>query len=161
MRARLDAFLEWVLVILLVIMILDVLWGVFTRYVLNSQSSWTDELARFLLIWISILGAAYASGKRLHISIDLLSVHLSCKNKKRLYIFVSMLIFFFVFLVFIVGGLRYAYIAFKLEQLSAALRIPMGYVYAVFPVAGLFIIYYKLTDFIYLLLNKQNVNEWK
>lgn len=161
MRIKLDTFLEWMLVILLSIMTIDVLWGVFTRYVMNSQSSWTDELARFLLIWISVLGAAYASGKRLHISIDLISVHLSDKNKKRLYIFVSLIILFFVFVVFIVGGMRYVYIAFKLGQLSAALQIPMGWVYAVFPFAGLFIIYYKLSDFINLLSNKQNVNEWK
>ncbi|GAA5040628.1 C4-dicarboxylate ABC transporter permease [Marivirga lumbricoides] len=161
MRVKLDTFLEWILAILLAIMTLDVLWGVFTRYVMNSQSSWTDELARFLLIWISILGAAYASGKRLHISIDLISSHLSDKNKKKLYIFVSLVILLFVLLVFVLGGLWYVYIAFKLGQLSPALQLPMGCVYSVLPIAGLFIAYYKLTDLYCLFINTQSVNEWK
>ena len=63
MKDRVDNFLEWAMAFLLGIMVLDVFWGVITRYLLESQSSWTDELARFLLVWLSIMGAAYASGK--------------------------------------------------------------------------------------------------
>ncbi len=146
MRSKLNFILEWTLAILLALMTLDVLWGVLTRYLLNAQSSWTDELARYLLIWIGMMGAAYASGQNLHIAIDLISATLSQRNQKRLTAFIAMLISAFVFLAFIIGGIRYVYIAFKLGQQSPALHIPMGVVYGIFPLAGFIIIYFKLND---------------
>lgn len=146
MTKKLNHFLEWTVVFLLSIMLLSVLWGVATRYIFENQSSWTDELARFMLIWVSIIGAAYISGKNAHIAIDLLPTYLSPKNNLRLQIFVSAIVSLFVLAVFIIGGLRYVYISFKLGQTSAALELPMGYVYLVLPIAGLIIIYFKTTQ---------------
>lgn len=146
MRKRIDKFLEWMLAIILGIMVLDVFWGVFTRYAMGSQSSWTDELARYLMIWVSILGSAYASGKNFHIAIDLLPKYLNAKNRKRLEVLIITIIVLFVGAVFMVGGLRYIYISFTLGQSSPALHIPIGLVYMVLPLSGLFIIYYKITD---------------
>ena len=148
MKRRVDLFLEWTLAILLIIMVLDVFWGVFTRYVLESQSSWTDELARFLLIWLSILGAAYASGKNLHIAIDLLPQYLNERNKNILDIIIIVVILLFVISVFLIGGLRYVYISFAFGQTSPALDLPIGFVYLVLPLSGLFILYYKISDLI-------------
>ena len=146
MRAKLDKILEWALAILLGSMTIVVLWGVLTRYAMGSQSSWTDELARFFLIWVGILGAAYASGRNMHIAIDLLPQYLNKKNQRRLEIFIAIVVVLFVTAVFIVGGIRYVYISFKLGQASAALDISMGYIYLIFPVAGVCIIYYRLND---------------
>ncbi|MEZ4810093.1 MAG: TRAP transporter small permease [Allomuricauda sp.] len=148
MKRRVDLFLEWTLAILLIIMVVDVFWGVFTRYVLESQSSWTDELARFLLIWLSILGAAYASGKNLHIAIDLLPQYLNERNKNILDIIIIVVILLFVISVFLIGGLRYVYISFAFGQTSPALDLPIGFVYLVLPLSGLFILYYKISDLI-------------
>ena len=158
MKRHMDIFLEWVLVILLCMMVLDVFWGVFTRYILENQSSWTDELARFLLIWLSILGAAYASGKNLHIAIDLLPQYLSERNKKILDIVINSIILLFVISVFLVGGLRYLYISFALGQTSPALDLPIGFVYMVLPIAGLFIAYYKMDDLLTTIKNLKTMN---
>lgn len=144
MRKRLNVLLEWVVIILLSIMLLSVLWGVLTRYIFADQSSWTDELARFMLIWVSILGAAYISGKNAHIAIDLLPAKLSKKKKLVLEMITSAIISIFVFVIFLIGGIRYIYISLKLGQTSAALEIPMGYVYLVLPLAGIIIIYFKI-----------------
>ena len=146
MKEKLNHFLEWTVVFLLSIMLLSVLWGVTTRYIFANQSSWTDELARFMLIWVSIIGAAYISGKNAHIAIDLLPSYLSPKNNLRLHMFISAIVAIFVFAVFIIGGLRYVFVSFKLGQTSAALELPMGYVYLVLPIAGLIVIYFKITQ---------------
>lgn len=79
-RKRIDKVLEIVLVIIMSTLVLDVLWQVFSRYVLASPSSFTDELAGFLLIWVGLLGAAYVAGKNEHLAIDLL---LQKKKGKR------------------------------------------------------------------------------
>ena len=85
MKNTINKYLAYLLIFLMAIMTLDVLWGVFTRYVMGSQASWSDELARFLLIWVGILGAAYASGQKMHLAIDLLYPKLSSVNQKRLH----------------------------------------------------------------------------
>lgn len=145
MRQKIDFYLGRFLAILMAIMTLDVLWGVFTRYAMGSQASWSEELARFLLIWIGILGAAYASGQNMHLAIDLLSPKLESKNRKQLLNIIRALILVFAFTVLVIGGGRLIYISQKLGQLSPALQIPMWVVYAVIPISGLLIIYYKLT----------------
>lgn len=144
MKLKLDNLLGWILSVLMAIMVFDVLWGVFTRYVMGFQSSWSDELARFLMIWVGMLGAAYASGKNLHIAIDILPMYLKPKNRERLRVFVYVLVIVFVFCVFVIGGLRYVYISLKLGQTSPALELPMGLLYLIFPISGLIIIFYKI-----------------
>lgn len=158
MKKRIDTFLEWVLAIILAAMVLDVVWGVFTRYLLDSQSSWTDELARFLLVWLSILGAAYASGKKLHIAIDLWPQNLDPKKKNYLNLIVHSVVLLFAVLVFLIGGLRYVYISFALGQTSPALQLPIGFVNMVLPISGIFILYYKLSELFDLLKNMQHGN---
>lgn len=146
MRQQIDNILGNFLALLMAIMTLDVLWGVFTRYAMGSQASWSEELARFLLIWIGILGAAYASGKNMHLAIDLLMPRLNNKRKKRLYLFISTTIILFAVAVMVVGGLRLMYITQVLGQLSPALRIPMAAVYSVVPLSGILVIYYKVSN---------------
>lgn len=144
MQKKLNIFLEWTVVFLLGVMLLSVLWGVLTRYIFADQSPWTDELARFMLIWVSIIGAAYISGKNAHIAIDLLPASVSEKRKLQLEILKESIIAIFVTVIFMIGGLRYVYISFRLGQTSAALEVPMGYVYLVMPIAGIIIIYFKI-----------------
>ena len=128
------------------LMLLSVCWQVLTRYVFSSPSSFTDELARYLLIWIGTLGAAYASGKRLHLAIDLFPGSLKGKSKYRLSVFINLLIILFSFTVLIVGGSRLVYITYTLGQVSAAMQLPLAYVYTILPISGILIVYYKIRD---------------
>lgn len=146
MKATIDKYLGWLLAFLMALMTLDVLWGVITRYAMGSQADWSEELARFLLIWIGILGAAYASGQRMHLAIDLLMPQLSHRQQRSLFVLINGLIILFAAAVLVVGGARLMYITHKLGQLSAALRLPIYLVYAVLPISGLLVIYYKTHD---------------
>ncbi len=146
MRAKIDNILGYFLVLLMAVMTIDVLLGVVTRYVLGSQLSWSEELARFLLMWIGILGAAYASGQKKHLAIELLQTKLSATQQKNLDIFINLIVISFAVTVMIIGGLRLIYITQTLGQLSPALRVPMAFIYAVVPLSGLLILYYKTYD---------------
>ncbi len=147
-RERIDKVLAWVLIILLGILVLNVLWQVFSRYLMKSPSSFTDELARYLLIWVGILGASYASGKKLHLAIDILPSKLKANKRVVLDRFIYFLVGLFATLVMVVGGLRLVYITLHLEQTSPALNLPIGYVYLVFPISGILIVYYCVSDII-------------
>lgn len=147
MRKKIDSILGMFLALLMAIMTIDVLWGVFTRYALGDQASWSEELARFLLIWIGILGSAYASGQNMHLAIDLLSPKLESSGQKKLAGLIRIIIIIFAFAVLIVGGFRLIYVTHVLGQTSPALQIPMTIVYAAIPLAGLLVVYYKIHDF--------------
>src|SRR5690606_36167068 len=102
-------------------MVVSVVWQVFSRYVLVNPSTFTDELARFLMIWLGILGAAYVSGKNMHLAIDLLPNKFKGKQKRNLLIIIDMLIIFFVVLVMIFGAGRLDYMTLILNQTSISL----------------------------------------
>lgn len=146
MRQKIDKVLGSFLAFLMMVMTVVVLWGVFTRYVLSSQASWSEELARFLLIWIGILGAAYAAGQRFHLAIDLLKPKLEPKNQRRLTVFINLMVITFAFTVMVIGGFRLIYITQVLGQLSPALQVPMWVIYSVVPLSGLLVVYYKIGD---------------
>lgn len=156
---KLNKFLEYFLAFLMALMLLSVCWQVVSRYVLSSPSSFTDELARYLLIWIGLLGGAYASGKGMHLAIDLLPTKLKGKSKSRLQIIIHTLILIFVLCTFVLGGLRLVYITYSLGQTSAAMQIPLAYVYIIVPVSGILIISYKIRDIISLVRNREEVTE--
>jgi len=146
MRSKIDAVLGKALVLIMSVMVINVLWQVFTRYVTGDPSSFTDELARYLMIWIGVLGAAYVSGRNLHVAIDILPTRSTAKTQKRLKVVVTLLVILFVLFAFVVGGIRLVYISYILGQQSPALHVPLAFVYVIIPISGLLIIYYKLAD---------------
>lgn len=151
-RNTIDRILEFIVVIVMAVLVLDVVWNVVSRYLLNAPSSFSVELARYLLIWVGLLGGAYASGKKEHIAINLFPQKLQKKNpakRKKLDIFINILIILFALFVFVIGGARLMYIAFKMTQVSSTMQIPMGIVYLALPLSGLLIIFYAVHEIIY------------
>jgi TRAP-type C4-dicarboxylate transport system permease small subunit len=145
-RSFIDRVLEFLLVAIMGLLVLDVLWQVISRYLLQSPSSFTDELARFLLIWVGILGAAYATGQKLHLAIDVWINRFSSANRQIVDRFINIAVALFGLLVMVIGGINLINILLKSGNISPALSIPIGYVYAVIPFSGLLIIYYSLFD---------------
>ena len=146
LRSQIDSVLEKILVIIMSAMVINVLWQVFSRYILTNPSSFTDELARYLMIWVGVLGAAYVAGKGNHVAITYFSEKFSPNNLIRVKVAINFIILGFAFFGMLVGGLRLVYITMVLEQLSPSLKIPLGIVYAVIPLSGILIIYYKILD---------------
>src|SRR5690606_840215 len=150
MHKIINTVLEKVLIFLMGLMVINVLWQVCARYIPFIPGAFTDELARYLLIWVGLLGAAFASGKQMHLALDLLPEKLEGVAKSKLQIFINILVAVFALLVMIVGGIRLMYITLYLGQTSAALGIPLGFVYMVLPLSGVLIIYYSIRHSLYL-----------
>ena len=149
LREYLDRILATFVTILMGILVLNVLWQVASRYLLGDPSSFTDELAGFLLIWVGLLGATYITGKKEHLAIDLLHHKLSPKGKITVNLVINILIALFALVVLVIGGGNLVYITLYLKQISSALQIPIGYVYIVLPLSGVFIMYYAIHDIVY------------
>ena len=128
-------------------MVLVVTWQIFTRFILNDPSIYSEEIAGFLLIWIGMLGSTYALLKRSHIGIDIITKNLSGREKNISELFIYFVIILFALSVLVFGGCRLVYITFSLNQISPALGIKMAYVYCVVPISGIIMIIYSI-DFI-------------
>ena len=146
LRKKIDKLLGTTLVIIMSLMVINVLWQVFTRFIMNNPSSFTDELARYLMIWLGVLGAAFISGRSMHVAIDLLPTKLNKEGQHKLKIIANTIIILFCIFALIIGGMRLVYITYILDQHSPALQIPLALVYLVIPMSGILIIYYKISD---------------
>jgi TRAP-type C4-dicarboxylate transport system permease small subunit len=142
----LNRVLEFILVFIMSVLVIDVLWQVISRYILSSPSSFTDELAGYLLIWVGLLGAAYVAGRNEHLAIDILLQKTRESRRKPLIIFINICVFLFSFFVMVIGGSWLVYTRFALGVKSAALELPLGYVYTVLPLSGILIMYYSFVN---------------
>lgn len=140
---KMDKMIEWLLVFLMAVLVVDVVWQVVTRYLFGSASSFTEEVARFLLIWIGLLGSAYAYRKNLHLAFDYLAHKLSKRVLRRLEIVIHLLIALFSILVLVLGGSYLVQLTWELNQVSAAMQIKLAYIYSVLPISGVLIVIYS------------------
>lgn len=145
-RRIVDRVLAWVVIALMGASVVNVLWQVFTRWVLRDPSPYTEELARYLLIWIGLLGAAYAAGARLHLAIDLLSQRVGARARQVVDVVIELAVFAFALVAMVGGGLRLVLYTFEFGQISAALGVPLGVVYLAIPLSGLLIVFYAGLD---------------
>ncbi len=144
----LDAVLKQALILLMVARVAAVSWQVVSRYVFASPSSWTEEVARFLLIWIGVLGAAYAFRTGAHLGLDVLPKKLSGTAAKTLKLFIMLAVTGFSAAVLVIGGGSLVALTWELKQYSAVLGVPIAFIYSVIPITGALICFYAITGVI-------------
>lgn len=158
-KTVLDHLLETLVMVVVAVLVLDVLLQVFTRFVLNKPSSWTEELAVFMLIWVSLLGAAVALGRGAHLGIDYFVGKLPQRLRLATEVFVFFCVAAFSFLVMVLGGIDLVRSTLELGQSSPALNVQMGHVYLAVPISGFFLTLYAviaLVERLRTLLGKDN-----
>lgn len=140
------------------VLVACVVWQVFSRYVLASPSTFTDEMARFLFMWVALFGAAYTLGQRRHLAIDLMSMHLTGRAKIALHMVVLAVVAGFALVVMVYGGSQLVAKTLSTGQVSPALRIPMGYIYCAIPISGAIMLYYCSMFFFSVLRGHGGIN---
>jgi TRAP-type C4-dicarboxylate transport system permease small subunit len=80
---RMATVLTLVMASFLIVAVLAIGAQVFTRYVLNFTPPWTEELARYANIWITMLGIGVVLRRREHIKLDFLETVLTEKGKLK------------------------------------------------------------------------------
>jgi TRAP-type C4-dicarboxylate transport system permease small subunit len=143
-RGAIDRALGGAIALLLAAMVLNVLWQVFTRFALRNPSSYTEEAARYLMIWLGLLGSAYAAGQKAHLALDLITAKLQGARKRASEIAIHVVALLFALGVMVGGGGRLVWIQLTLGQQSAALQWKLGYVYLAVPLAGALIVFYSV-----------------
>ena len=151
--------LEQFVVLIVAALVLDVLWGVFTRFLLGAPSRWTEEVATFLLIWVALLGAAVAFSRNQHLGLDYFVKKLDAQAQCLLGIVAQLVVILFAGLAMVQGGYTLVSETLQSGQVTPALGIKMGFVYMAVPVSGIFIVLFCLERVIELLANCDNIDE--
>jgi TRAP-type C4-dicarboxylate transport system permease small subunit len=144
--AGLDRIIERALMTLMTLIVIAVSWQVFSRYLLQAPSSTSEEIARFLLIWISMIGAVYCYRTKAHLGLNILTNKMKAKQKKNAELLSHVLIFSFSALVLVVGGSQLVNLSYHPVQTSPALNLPMGLIYLVLPISGLLFCFYAVVE---------------
>lgn len=121
-----------------------VIWQVFTRYILNHPSTWSEELAAYMFAWVTVFGAAYVFGKREHMNIPVIVERFSSVNQNSLQILAEVLNLIFALTVMVYGGFEITQLT--MGQLSSSLPLQMGYFYMCIPISGIFITLYSVLN---------------
>ncbi len=146
LKGALTRGLELFIVATMALLVVDVVWGVFTRYALGQQVKWTEELARFLLVWVALLGGAVAFGTKSHLGVDYFVNLLHPDARRWTAVVAHLVVLFFAVAVLLFGGTTVVSEALALEQTTPALGWKMGYVYLALPISGFFMVLFTLDN---------------
>ena len=142
--------MEFLLSVMGLSMALLVAVQVFCRYILNSSLFWSEELARYMLVWLSFFGATIAAFRHLHPGVDALFSRLPTGGQRLSQLLVQ-LVTMGLAVVMIVAGTRFAW--FVRMQITPALGIPKWVVLAVIPASGLVLLLHTLNFFLHTLMD--------
>ncbi|MBN2036392.1 MAG: TRAP transporter small permease [Chitinispirillaceae bacterium] len=146
-KTILDKSLELLTMVSLGVLVVDVVWQIVTRFVLNNPSSWTEEFSTFLLMWVGLLGAAVAVNRKAHLGVDFFVLKLSFRVQIAVELIVYLIVGVFTVAVMIIGGIELVQTTLSTNQVSPALNWKMGYVYLCLPISGFFIAFYSALFF--------------
>ena len=136
--------LQWLTVVLFALLTLDVLWGVVSRYVLGSQSRWTEEFAIYALVWVSMLGAALMFRERGHLGVDYFVGKLDPSARRLAAVIAEIAVMVFAGFLLVYGGFMLVSETLKSGQVTPAMGWKVGYLYSVVPLSGLFIVAFSI-----------------
>jgi len=127
-------FLGIIITLLFIALFICAILQVFSRYLLPYSITWTEEVARFLLIYITFIGAAVAIYEKTHISITTFVNKLSARIKLIVQIIMNFVILFFLYLVFR-GGINMTLLTWGVVS-GSMLKVMTGYVYIIIPISA-------------------------
>lgn len=137
-----DLGLKRTLIGLMAAIVLVVCWQVLSRFVLGAPSSMTEEIARCLLLWIGMLGAAFAYRTGQHLGLDIVTRKLPSHWQHRLAMLLTAAVVLFALAVMVGGGGQLVLLTYQLDQMSAALGVRISWIYLVLPLSGILIAFY-------------------
>lgn len=134
---------KWVVVLLLAVMSVIVFTNVALRYTTNYSITWAEEVARYLMIWMTFLGAGLVLRFGGHVAITNLHDLLSARGRQLIRILIAVILFAFFAVMMWVG---YEYMSRMGRQMTPATRISFSYIYAAMPIGfALLILHFAMT----------------
>ena len=127
-------------------MVILTCWQVFTRYILQNPSTWSEELVGYLFAWMSLLGASLVTCERGHMNIPIVGKQFSLPVQKGLNCLGEIIAFLFSATILVFGGVQITSLA--MGQMTSSLGVPIGIFYVVLPLCGILNMIYTVFNMI-------------
>lgn len=141
-RRFIDRVLAATCIVIFTALVVIVGWQVFSRQLLPSPASWTEETARYVFVVLAMFGAALVFSERGHIAVELLASRARPAVQRLMAVLVELVVIFFSVYVLIYGGWRAASNAWG--QDISTMPVSVGQVYAVLPITGVLVTYFAV-----------------
>ncbi|MBP2079063.1 TRAP transporter small permease [Oceanobacillus polygoni] len=135
----LDRLLLVVSLTLLAVMIVIIIYQVFSRQILNSTPSWSEELSRILFVWVSFLGIAYGFKEKLHIALGLI-VNMMPKKVQDIFDYFAKGLVIFLGVIMIYYGWNFT--TLMANNVMPGTGLPSSMLYVVMPISGFYVTLY-------------------
>lgn len=145
-RQMIITTLRWVSIVLFALLVLVVVWQVFTRQVLHSPSTWSTTVSQYMFVWLSLFAGAMVFAERAHVAVDFLAHNAPAPVRRVMNICVQLATLTFASIALVWGGMRA--IGISWDQAVPGLPVTTGQMYIALPIAGIIIAYVALTDLI-------------
>lgn len=146
LRRGLLSLLKLLCIVLFSVLVLVVVWQVFTRQVLGDPSAWTTVTAQYMFVWLGLFSATLVFGERGHIAVELLASRAPGALRQVLIVLVQIGTLAFSLLVMVWGGMRGMSMAWGQE--IPGFPFSVGHMYLALPVAGVMIAFLALEDLV-------------
>ncbi|MCA0987295.1 TRAP transporter small permease [Guptibacillus algicola] len=153
---RFNKVLGVVLALLIMVMSAVIFYQVFSRFVLEDSLRWSEELARYIMVWSVFIGSALAIRKRDLISVDAIKELMSARARNILNIAVYLVSIGFLAILVNYGFVLVGNIA---GQLSPAMNISMAWAYSAIPVGSALMIINCVAVILEVILDLKGGNE--
>lgn len=144
LRKVLDRILDVLAGVCFLVMVALTCWQVFTRYILGSPSTWSEELVSYLFAWASLLGASLITGERGHMNIPIVVEKMSPGAQKALGVLGELIAMAFSGIILVYGGIKISSLA--MGQMTSSLGVAVGVFYVVMPLCGVLNIIYTVLN---------------
>ena len=119
--------------VLMVLMVVVVFANVITRYYLHFSLAWSEEVSRYLLIWITFLGAVLAYVDDEHLGLDMMVAKMPLRMRNGLAVITDGMVLYAIWLI-TEGG--YSMMVDSWDWESTTIPIPLGWAYTIIPLCG-------------------------
>lgn len=123
---------DWIVIIGLGIMTIITVYAVFNRFIFKQAITWSDEATRYLFIWVSLIGASIGVEQGVHANVSVFVDFIPKSVRKYAYVIANVLCILFC-IVLVYTGMQL--VVAQSNQVSAAMRINMTFVYLSIPVS--------------------------
>ena len=154
----LDKICYYLIAVMMIVMVVVMVYQVVLRYVFDRSNLWSEEVARYLCVYVTFLGSFIAIRRNSHLKVDFFVELMSPKVRKILRLVTSVAIT--LFLVYMAGkGIEMVRGGFR--NITAGLNIPMAYIYIAIPVGCILMILGMLEQILKLVYPDPPVEEGK
>lgn len=126
------------------VMLVVIFAQVVSRYLFNWTPEWSEELARYLFVWVVFIGSALIMGESGHLAVQFVPNHFKgTAAGKALQVIINFSGYVFILLLLVQGTKMMQVMTF---QISPGLEIPMSWVYSVIPISAVLMLLYLVKD---------------